>query len=465
MESRYSLKLCLSMGLLVLAACVHDAASAPSCGVSSIVDLCNLVGRDLAPEQVAGISKAHPDAEWSMLEIKRVAADLGVTLVGVRATVAELRDRVLPAIIHLEDPMHFVVLARVSPEHAQLVGTAQPTVIPRAELDRRYSGHALILPDREEPQGGPRLRVDDFHYGFGTARVGQEVERAFKITNAGDEDLVVALQACGCGAPAASIGKETLTSGESTDVTVKLTVSYSGNVMQSVKLLSNDLTRPVAFFTIHGKVPHDLRVYPDRLFLTGTKGRTLPRTITVSGPAEMDLKGVSCEKSSFDVQVGEPEIGEDEKKTWKITLSFKPGTFVGEMTDQLFIHTTHKERPLIALPIAGAVRGDLQVTPPSAFFGFVKRGREATDRLSLTTRSGAAFKLLDVTPGDPKVKVTQTEIKGGYRLTISVPTDKLGVSRGELVLTTDIPLEETIKIPVYAHVTEWAPHAPRSSAF
>ena len=125
-----------------------------------------------------------------------------------------------------------------------------------------------------------------------------------------------------------------------------------------------------------------------------------------------------------------------------------------KITDQLSIRTTHKERPLITIPIAGTIRGDLQVIPPSAFFGFVKRGQEATSKLSLTTRSDAPFKLLDITPSDPNIKVTQAEIEGGYRLTISVPTDKLGVFDAEVVLTTDIPLEETIKIPVYAHVLQ-----------
>jgi hypothetical protein len=137
--------------------------------------------------------------------------------------------------------------------------------------------------------------------------------------------------------------------------------------MKSARLLTNDPTQPVAFVTVHGPAPHDLRAYPDRLYLGGDKGHALSRTITVSGPAEMDLTDASCDKGLFDVQVGKPEVSEDEKKTWKIELTFKPTTFVGPLEDQLSIHTTHKERPLITIPITGAVRETVlaDTSPPS----------------------------------------------------------------------------------------------------
>ncbi len=89
-----------------------------------------------------------------------------------------------------------------------------------------------------------------------------------------------------CGALDVSIGKETLAPGESTEVTIKFTITYSGSVMKSAKLLTTDPTQPVVYLTVHGQVPHDLRVYPDRLYIGGDKGQVASRTLTISGPAE-----------------------------------------------------------------------------------------------------------------------------------------------------------------------------------
>jgi len=387
-----------------------------------------------------------------MHDIKTAAHLVGIPLVPVRVELAELATLTGPKICHLVDPSHFAVMICSSASWVQLIDDSNVAVVPFAEMQRRYSGHALILDHTEANAGGPRLSLHEFHHPFGIAGIGQEIEYSFKVTNAGDEELVVGLQSYGCGAPGASIGKEALAPGESTEVRVKFTVAYSGNVMKSVKLVTNDLTQPIAFLTLHGKVPHDLRVYPDRLFLASPKGDPLSAPVTLSGPAEMQLTEASTEKGLFRVDAGKPQVSEDQKKTWQVALTLKSDTFVGEIADQLLIRTTHKERPLITVPITGTVRGDLQLYPPSAYFGFVRAGEPARATITLTGQSGTPFKLLKAEPSDASIQVTTAEADGGYRLEITLPTDKLGVFEGTITLTTDVPGEETIRIPVYAHV-------------
>ncbi len=389
-----------------------------------------------------------------MAAVSNAAASLGVALRGVRAPLDALCEVGGPKIIHFKDPDHFLVMARASPEWVQLLDSGRVIVVPREEVEERYSGHALILRQTEEDAGGAKLRLDGFHHRFGIVGVGQVVEHSFEVTNAGDQELAIALQSGSCGSLPATIGKEVLAPGESTCLTAKFTVTYSGSVMRSVRLTTNDLTQPVAFVSIHGKVPHDLRVYPVRLDMVGDKADTLSSTISVSGPPEMDLGEVSCRGQELGLAVGEPKIGDDERKSWRITVSLQPGTLVGEFADELSIRTTHKDRPLITIPIRGTVAPDLRLQPPSAFFGFAKPGDKPAASINLTSRSGAPFRLLQVAPGDPRITVTQTETEGGYRLDIVVPTEKPGVFEGEVLLKTDVPLEETMRIPVYVHVVE-----------
>lgn len=124
---------------------------------------------------------------------------------------------------------------------------------------------------------------------------------------------------------------DTLAPGETTQVTVSFTISYSGSVMKSAKLLTTDPTQPVVYLTVHGKVPHDLRVNPDRIYLGGEKGAVPTRTVTISGPAEMDLTEVTTDRGLFDLTLVEPQVSEDGKKTWTLELAFKPESFVGEI--------------------------------------------------------------------------------------------------------------------------------------
>jgi hypothetical protein len=178
-------------------------------------DLCVLLGQEFTRERRQHLLQAHPHEETSMLDIRQAAEGLGIELVGVTAAFDELVSEVPgPKIIHLNNPAHLLVMARASPEWVQLLDGGAVVVAPRAEIEKRYSGHALI-PEQEENGGGPRLELPEFHYSLGIAGVGQRVEHAFRVTNSGDQDLAITLQAKGCGAPDATIGKETLAPGES----------------------------------------------------------------------------------------------------------------------------------------------------------------------------------------------------------------------------------------------------------
>jgi hypothetical protein len=63
-------------------------------------------------------------------------------------------------------------------------------VVPRAEIEGRYTGYALI-PELPGDQHGPRAGLSTFHYAFGIAGLGQTVGHSFEIRNEGNVDLVL----------------------------------------------------------------------------------------------------------------------------------------------------------------------------------------------------------------------------------------------------------------------------------
>ena len=440
-----------------LALCFASPACAESCGIASLSDLCQLVGDDLAESQRQALVSGYPAKELSMLDIRRAAEMTGLALVGVAAPFDRLADGLPgPKIIHLSDPDHFSVMTRASAEWVQVLDHGEVTALPRQALEKRYSGHALILDQGEFPRGGPRLEAPEFHHTLGIAGVGQQVEHAFTVRNVGGQELIVHPQEKGCrGAPKVTIGQEALAPGANTQVTVSFTIGHSGSVMKSAELLTTDPTQPVVYLTVHGTVPHDLRTYPDRVYLGGEKDAIPARTVTISGPAEMDVTEVGTERGLFDLTLSEPQVFEDEKKTWTLELAFKPESFVGGIEDQLSIKTTHPERPLVTIPINGGVRGDLRVIPPSVFFGFVNPCVEAQQTIAIESRSFAPFAVKSVTSDSPKITAGTPENNDGvWSIPVSVDTTAEGVVEGSLTVTTDVPGEETLRIPVYAHIIE-----------
>lgn len=445
----------LVLGSVLCAALLQPPPmEAHSCAAWTLLDLCELMGRQLSEQQVERIVRLCPAEGASMLDVKEAGRSVGTSLVGVAATLDELAGQVVgPKIIHLENPQHFVVMGRASPDWVQLADCGGVRVVPRGEIESRYTGHALIL-EQGQQTGGPKLELGEFHYGFGIVGIGQHLEHAFRLSNAGDQDLALTMRAKRCGAPDASIGKELLGPGESTDVTVKFTVTHSGPIMKSLALLTSDLYHPVAYVTIHGKVPHDLRAYPAYLRMIGEKGQAVSRIVKISGPAEMKLMDASCEKGLFGIQVGQPNVRQDESRIWEIELTFQPEAFVGEFEDQLSIRTTHQERALITIPIAGRIRGDIEAEPRAVFFGFLEPNAEGKREVLLQSRSSKPFEVTQATCEDGRVAVATPKrlTDGRWQVLVSVQTGQEGVVDATVVVTTDVPGEERLKIPVYAHI-------------
>ena len=147
----------------LMSGCLLVAFAAPrveaaGCSVSSLFDICALIGRDISADQRKALLSAYPGAEGSMLDVKEAAESLAIALLGVKATLHELTSEVRgPKIIHLNDPAHFLVMARASSEWVQLLDRGRPIVVSREEIEKRYSGHALIVEQAQEDAGGPKL--------------------------------------------------------------------------------------------------------------------------------------------------------------------------------------------------------------------------------------------------------------------------------------------------------------------
>ncbi|NLO73883.1 MAG: DUF1573 domain-containing protein [candidate division WS1 bacterium] len=387
-----------------------------------------------------------------MADVRELGRKFGRSMDGVKASLEELGEVPGPKVIHLREPEHFTVLARASANWVQVVENGAIMVAPRADIAKRYTGQALVLTESHSSHR-TMLRVSEFHYAFGVAGIGQVVEFKAIFANTGDRLLTVhpVMTTC-CGAPKVEVEKEELAPGESTQVTVSFPISYSGDVFKSAQLLTTDPDQPVVFLTLHGYVPPDEKVYPDRFHLVAEKGAELTRSLRLEGPAEMDLVEAKCDAGLCNVKAGEAVV-EGGVKRWELIITSAVGNRVAEFKDTLTIRTTHKERPVITVPITLVVRGDLEVQPASVFFGFAKPGAKAEREIVIRSRSGAEFKVTGATADKPGIRAgTPVLREGAWVVPVSVDTAAVGPIDGKVTVTTNVPGEERLVIAVYVHV-------------
>ena len=450
-----SLLLCVSAALAFFGG-ARGYCSEEKCGIAAVSAICVALGYDLSDEDRASLRAALVGDSVSLLQVRRAAESVGVSLVAVRATMQELLAIPGPKIVQVKDPDHFLVLLRSSENWLQFVDAARVVVVPREEFEQRYGGYALIYQHPSEGDG-PQAQLEEFHCLTTATGVREQVRQSFSVRNAGNQPLVLGLTPGGCGgAVAASVGQDVLQPGDTTDVTLEFEVPHTGRVMKLATLITNDPLQPIIHLPVQVSIPHDVRVSPNELAIATEKSdvNTLRAWVTVSGPLDMAVTEALCTQGIFRPIVGDPSVRPDGRKAWRVDLHPNGPSFVGERRDQLVIKTTNEERPVVTVPIRWHIRSDLAISPASAFAGFASLGESTDASVFLLTRSRTPFRLLGITPSDPRIEVTQSETEGGYSLAVSVPTDKLGVFEGEVVVTTDIPLEETISIPVYVHVVE-----------
>lgn len=113
----------------------------------------------------------------------------------------------------------------------------------------------------KEVDGGPKIVFDKEVHDYGTVQQGDNGTSSFKITNEGDEPLVInnCKGSCGCTVP--KCPKEPIAPGESKKIKVKYDTKRIGPINKSVRVSSNATNSPNKTIRIKGKV---------------TKGKTSP---------------------------------------------------------------------------------------------------------------------------------------------------------------------------------------------
>jgi hypothetical protein len=142
-----------------------------------------------------------------------------------------------------------------------------------------------------------------------------------------------------------------------------------------------------------------------------------------------------------------------------LTVTLKPGLPLGRFSDQITLKTDHPIRPVVEVPVSGQIVGPIAAMPERLYMPSVDRtkGRTVTVMLNVRNHDQTNFtvRVPDTLQGivegtvEPVSEVNASEKFRQYRLQVSVPQGaKSGIHKGVLILETDHPQAEEVKVPV-----------------
>lgn len=252
--------------------------AALQCGHWAILRVAQLHGLLLTTTEV-GRRLPRNQQGHSLLQLKQCLEELGLEVTGVRESLDDLIRRGEPAILHLNEPEHFVVLARASPQQLLLFDAqGQRLRLSRDRVLPRYTGRALVI-SRAEGQalrylqeqhqaGTPLVQFDALYLDRGDISILEwEVEYRFPFKNAGDAPLEIIEKAGDCTCLRVT-GPNRLAAGESGTLVATFThvpTQHPEGFTHEILVTTNDPVQPRLILVAAGKTATDLFVMPQRI--------------------------------------------------------------------------------------------------------------------------------------------------------------------------------------------------------
>lgn len=432
---------------------LHLAPAGPSCGFDVLNTLLLLQGHNYTPTQVRRALGRAGEGSFSFEQLVIAAKALGLPLVGRAGSLDELAPYApfIAQVIVGGNP-HFAVVEAVGLEYVRLVDGGQVGIARRSDFERACTGRALTPALR--PARTTRLPARD----LGRIWHDQQQHLTLTWTNEGPRPVrfrgSLAPAGCTVRLPAGPVSP-----GERAAVTVRFTPGPQDGGASPwwlhLLLKTDDPDRPRQLVSVLATVIPTSELIPDALNF----GRQRPgelvgasRRLVLRHPADTRI-WETASSTCFEAQLG-PATPDGELLRHEITVRCTQAPPPGDFEQWLLIATSDPAQPELRVPIRGTVAPPLEAVPGDLFFGAVAAGSSPAVTAALVTDPPRAFAVERIeAPAALAVQVLDGDQPGRRRLQVTLHAAGLrGVVQGELVLHTDVPGAETLRVPYYGHV-------------
>ena len=296
----------------------------------------------------------------------------------------------------------------------------------------------------------PRIECDNPKFDFGTALNDQTIEHVFTLRNAGDEELVIQNAQPSCGCTVAELGDKNLAPGESTTLKARLDLTNRlGRQDKYISVFSNDPATRTLTLLISGDSISALRLDPPVLAFntiapTGTVTRSF--LVTSSLPEKFKVLDVVSPQKIFQSRITPVEEGVKYQVDVSVSAEGRAG---GAVNDNLVIYTDHPKARVMSMAAYGQIPEPLSVSPNVITLLANAGARPVTRYITIRPGLVTDFKVLKAEFPDPSVVVNiRQHTQYGYQIMLQNIVATPDLAGREVVITTDAPGREEIRIPV-----------------
>lgn len=204
------------------------------------------------------------------------------------------------------------------------------------------------------PPQAPRLVVDEMRFDAGTVEQGDAIRHRFIVRNGGGSPLRIGEVRASCDCSAAVVGDTAIPARQSGAIDVTLrTDDLAGRSTRSLTIFSNDPAQPALRLEIVADVTPHVVVEPRQLYLGEVaRGARSERRVQVSFPRAPRARAVAIKPRG---SIAEPRWRGPEAPLRSFDVRIAPHTPLGPFRETVAVRTTHPQRPVVDIVVAGIV--------------------------------------------------------------------------------------------------------------
>lgn len=430
----------------------------PECGPLSLMVICQIYGIKADIKELRKLCNLQENGT-TLFDLQKAAQAKGFIAKGLQLDIKTLKKLDTPVIAFVKGK-HFLVVNGFQNQRFNIINLPGASFsLPPKELSQIWNGEVLMVERPESSSAGhPHIKVDSYRYDFGISYRKANLSHTFHIKNTGQATLRILDTKSNCVCIPVLLSGKNIPPGGSGELKVDFVTGHSkGRIDYTIALQTNVPDREFVYLTISSVIEGRIDVAPNPLQIGDImSGQILQRTVTIGGAGHgrLAIKKLVPSSDRISAKIISKNVTEEGRIKLKLLITIKIPEKLGNLDESIIVHTNDVRQPKLQILIKGKVVGDLLVFPKEFFFGFVHNGENISREITISARSGANIKILNVTSDSEFVTVQVAPQDSGKHLIKAKfePKGFKGTFKSSIVVRTTSRKQPSISIPIYALV-------------
>ena len=423
------------------------------CGPLSLQTLFKLVGEDVSIEAISLLSQFDEESGTTMYGLAKAARKLGFNAIGMRLKFKELAKQKHPVIAFVREN-HFLVVEKVVDNQLRVIEPGRPpALISGEDFSEIWRGHVLVISKKlVSKKNQPHIQFEETVYNYGDARQQKTITHQFRFKNAGNAPLIISEIDPSCACTATLLSEEVIPPAGQGVVEMKFpTEFWRGKRTVSVNVRSNDPDKPAVTLTLTGNVAGWIPVVPNYIDFGDVAGgnEKIQRRIHVLDPGHGKLTIKDVKTSTTNLVTTVHDAG---KQTTEILVTLHPGLPPGIFKDKVIILTNDRKSPEVVVWVKAYVHGEILMSPKQFFFGFLAKGKTASEEIIITNRGQNLLEIVKVESSSEMIHTEVVAIEKGRKYSIKAiytASEETGTRKDIIKVHTNHQEHAVLKVPLY----------------